>query len=60
MPWTICPECGRGPGEDHRTECSGRHPPPVNDYSKLPRVREGRSAADYGIVAPPLVPLDNS
>jgi len=35
QPWTICPECGRGRGEDHQRDCSRSKRPPVRDYSKL-------------------------
>lgn len=33
-PWTECPECKCGRGEDHRPNCSVRKRPVVKDYSK--------------------------
>ena len=38
-PWRICPDCGIGPGEDHKPKCPGaRKPWPGPNYSSAVRV----------------------
>jgi hypothetical protein len=38
-PWTVCPECGCGKGEDHKRGCLRRKAGMIMDYSRVPRNR---------------------
>jgi len=43
QPWTVCPECGRGRGEDHRRECSRGKQPSTSEMQRRRTEREVKS-----------------
>ena len=38
LPWRVCPDCGIGPGEDHKPRCPGAVRPTPRNYSGTVRV----------------------